>query len=155
MPSKPHKPQPRKAAASGAPAPPRVARHSGDDILPGQPSVQAPVPALAVVPPYQAPVLPPSPLKRFWLDLAERVFWTFVEGFLGALAIAGLDVPGANKLSILSKAAMAGVMAAIAVVKGLVASKAGTQESASTLPASLDPPAHPFVVPVAAAPRFT
>lgn len=58
---------------------------------------------------------------RAWIkDALERVIWTFVQGFTAAIILAdslNLEVAGA--------AAMAGLMAAIAVVKAVAGNRLG------------------------------
>lgn len=72
--------------------------------------------------------------KEFYFDLLERSGWTFVQGFAAEWIISGtFDARG------LKFGAVAG---AIAVGKALVAAKLPwtAKDTASTLPADLDPP---------------
>lgn len=55
-------------------------------------------------------------------DIAERAFWTFAEAFL-AVFVVGATI--SDTLMSGKGAAIAGVAAALAVVKGFVASRAG------------------------------
>lgn len=63
----------------------------------------------------------------FYADLAERVFWTFVQAFIAVWAVMGFDMT----LDVLKAAAIA---AAISVAKGLLATQIGDNTTASTLP---------------------
>jgi hypothetical protein len=65
--------------------------------------------------------------KKYWKDLAERCIWTFVQAFLGAWTITG-----GRKAA--ESAAIAGVAAVLAVIKGFAAHKIGDPDSASTVP---------------------
>lgn len=69
--------------------------------------------------------------KSFALDLLERALSTFAQAFLGAYAVVGAE----------KAAAAAGIAAGIAILKGLAASQVGAPDSASLLPADVDPPA--------------
>lgn len=60
-------------------------------------------------------------------DVAERAVMTFVQAFLGAFVV--------TDLSTARTAALAGAAAALAVVKGFVASKVGETGTAALLPA--------------------
>jgi hypothetical protein len=69
---------------------------------------------------------------RYALDLAERVLSTFVQAFLGALVAGGwFDIGAIGDLSIVQKAAAAGIVAVLALGKGLVAKVVGRPDSAS------------------------
>jgi hypothetical protein len=70
--------------------------------------------------------------QQFLIDLAERVFFTFVQAFLGAFVI--------TDLSTAKTAALAGVAAALAVLKGVAASMIGDRGTAALLPAGDVPP---------------
>lgn len=61
-------------------------------------------------------------MKDLVRDVAERAVWTFVQAFLGAFVV--------TDLSTAKTAALAGLAAAIAVVKGFVASQVGEQNAA-------------------------
>jgi type II secretory pathway pseudopilin PulG len=68
--------------------------------------------------------------KQWLIDVAERTFWTFVETFLSIVLVAGV----ANwDISTLRAAGLSALAAALAVVKGAIASaRAGTISPAST-----------------------
>lgn len=70
--------------------------------------------------------------RRFRWDVAERVFWTAVEG-----AIAG----GVAYAADLSAWAMFAVLILAAFLKAYVAGKVGQPNTASTLPSEKDPAA--------------
>jgi hypothetical protein len=79
-----------------------------------------------------------SRMKAIALDIAERVVWSFLEAFIGALLLS----PVIN-LSALKAAAIGGLVAALTYVKATVATlKAGTLSPASTVAAPA-PPAIP------------
>lgn len=61
-------------------------------------------------------------MKDLVRDVAERAAWTFAQAFLGAFVV--------TDLSTAKTAALAGLAAAIAVVKGFVASQVGEQNAA-------------------------
>ena len=64
--------------------------------------------------------------RRFYLDLAERVAWTFVQGFAAEwIVTAGAD---------LGSVKVAAVAAAVSVAKCLLATRVGEEDSAATLP---------------------
>ena len=64
--------------------------------------------------------------RRFWLDPAERVGWTAAQVVLAGVTVDVLDLP--------SWAAMP-TAAALAALKGPVARRVGSSDSAATLPA--------------------
>lgn len=64
-------------------------------------------------------------MKTIYKDLIERVTWTAVQAFLAAFTIGGVDNAKA--------AAIAGVAAALSVIKGFAATRVGDPESAATL----------------------
>lgn len=76
--------------------------------------------------------------KRFLLDLLERSVATFVQTFAGTLVGDGLlnnvHIPWSAKLAIAGTAGLGSVL------KSLAATQLGASDSASVLPASLDPP---------------
>lgn len=72
--------------------------------------------------------------RRFLIDAAERVAFTFLEAFAGAIVLAG-----ALDLSTAKAALIAGVTAAAAVVKSLAAKFVGRKDSAAMLPADSPP----------------
>jgi hypothetical protein len=63
--------------------------------------------------------------KRFLLDLGERVAWTALQAGLALVAVDQLDLPGW---------AIVPAGAALATLKGFVASRIGRPDSASTVP---------------------
>jgi hypothetical protein len=64
--------------------------------------------------------------KVYYLDLLERVFWTFLQGFCAFWIITG---------EVDSDTLLAGVVAGgLAVAKGVVAKAFGSHQSAATLP---------------------
>lgn len=68
----------------------------------------------------------------FVRDLIERVLATFLVTFLGALITSGwFDLHGITDVSILGKAALAGVAAVLSLAKGLAAKYVGDSDSAS------------------------
>lgn len=72
---------------------------------------------------------------RYVKDLFERVASTFVQAFLGALVAGGwFDIGAITDLSILQKAGVAGIVAVLAVIKGLVAKFIADRNSASLAP---------------------
>jgi len=73
--------------------------------------------------------------KNFYADLAERAISTYVQSFIGALLMTWGDV---IDVSTLRAAAFAAAPAALAVVKGLVASRFGDSDTASLID-SYDP----------------
>lgn len=72
----------------------------------------------------------------FYYDLLERSLWTFIQAFAGIVVVSDADMWSADAVK---AAALAG---GIAVIKGLVVSRLPwtADDSASTLPASVDPP---------------
>jgi hypothetical protein len=67
---------------------------------------------------------------RWIWDAIERVGWTFLQGGLSVVTVEMLDLP------VWAIAPFAGVLAGL---KATVARKVGNQNSASTLPISLEP----------------
>ena len=65
----------------------------------------------------------------YWKDLAERVLMTAVQAFVGAIVIT--DVADLTDQTMWTSAAMAGVAAAVSLVKGLLAKGVGLPASAS------------------------
>jgi hypothetical protein len=62
--------------------------------------------------------------RREWLlDTAERAFFTFVEAFLGLLLVSQTDIIDGFSASVLQTALASGLVSALAVVKGAVASR--------------------------------
>lgn len=75
--------------------------------------------------------------RKLLIDIAERALWTFVQAFLAVFAVTGaLDVDFASA----KKAAIAGVAAVLAVLKGFAASRIGSDNTAATLPREKDTP---------------
>lgn len=76
------------------------------------------------------------PTRPYWRDVAERVVATFLLTFLG-LYIPSLNPDGMGGLerltdmSVASKCALAGTVAVLSLVKGLLASQVGQPDSAS------------------------
>jgi hypothetical protein len=68
--------------------------------------------------------------RELVLDLAERVVWTALQGFLGAVSAEAL-VGGDG--DVVRAGLVAAVAAVLSLVKGLVASRVG-DGSAATLP---------------------
>lgn len=68
---------------------------------------------------------------RFIRDLVERVGSTYLQAFLGLLLASGFGVDGVLDLSVLRRAAIAAIPAALSLIKGLVARTVGDKESAS------------------------
>jgi len=64
--------------------------------------------------------------RTFLLDAAERVFWTYVQAFLGLLLVSGV-----TDLDALQAAAVAAVPAALAALKAIIATRFGDPESAA------------------------
>lgn len=105
------------------------------DLSTAEAAAFAAIPATASALVAALPVVPQD--LPFWLDLVWRTVRTFAVGFLGyvaAVPVFTLDP------SLLEAAAVAGGMAALAVAKGLLASKIGQPSSAALLPARYDPP---------------
>lgn len=65
----------------------------------------------------------------FARDLAERVFWTFIQGFLAPLTVT-MIVGG--DITALRAALYGGAAAVLSLLKGVAASKVGTPGTAST-----------------------
>ena len=61
-------------------------------------------------------------MKDLVRDVAERAAWTFAQAFLGAFVV--------TDLSTAKTAALAGLAAAVAVLKGFVASQVGERNAA-------------------------
>lgn len=77
--------------------------------------------------------------RRFRWDVAERTFWTAVEGGVaGGLTYAG-DLPAWMMFPLLILAAFA---------KSYIAGRIGQRHTASTLPREKDPAALPPIAPV-------
>jgi len=73
---------------------------------------------------------------RYARDLAERVIWTFLQSFAGALVTGGVldGVSGVADITGWQAAGLAGVAAVISLIKGLAAKFVGRADSASTAP---------------------
>lgn len=78
----------------------------------------------------------PIRTKALYLrDLAERIVSTFVVAFLGALVAGGwFDLAHIRDASAVQDAALAGVAAALSLVKGLAAKWVSNRDSASLAP---------------------
>jgi hypothetical protein len=86
--------------------------------------------------------------KRYLASLAERVVATFVLAGLGALDVTGTDSPATvsqllQALAWNEKAMVAGTIAVLSLLKGIVARWAGNHNTPSLLPDSLDPATPP------------
>lgn len=64
--------------------------------------------------------------KQLILDIAERTLWTALQAGVGYLSVIAVGLPPSYGFLVAS---------ALAVLKGLIASKVGSSDSASTLPA--------------------
>lgn len=73
---------------------------------------------------------------KFFFDLLERAFFTYVEAFLGLLIATGTDVVDLSKAKV---AAVAAIPAGLAVVKAGLSSMVGRPGTASALPAGSEP----------------
>lgn len=62
--------------------------------------------------------------KEFWIDVAERAFWTGVQAGIAALIVVFTDIDWQYGVPIAS---------ALAVLKGEIARHVGDPESAATL----------------------
>lgn len=70
--------------------------------------------------------------RRLLLDVAERASLTFVQAFLSVWVVSSwADL---TDVGLAQRAAVAGVAAALAVVKGVAASRVGDPASAALLP---------------------
>ena len=69
--------------------------------------------------------------KRYIRDLVERVASTFAQAFIGQLLLSLLSVGGVVDFSTLKKAGIAGAIAVLSLVKGLLARGVGDENSAS------------------------
>lgn len=69
--------------------------------------------------------------NRFVRDIAERVASTYVQAFLGLLLASGFGVDGVLDLSVVVKAGVAALPAALSLIKGMLARAVGDSESAS------------------------
>jgi hypothetical protein len=77
-------------------------------------------------------------IRNAYIDLMYRVTRTYAVTFIGLLVAI---VPFRLSYSILAAAGAAAVPAALAVIKGFIASRFGDQTTAATLPARLEVPA--------------
>lgn len=76
-----------------------------------------------------------TPMNRvLFYDVLERLVWTFIQAFLGAWTVT--SVADVTDGGVAMSAAMAGVAAAVSLLKSLAASRVGGF-GAATLPASL------------------
>jgi hypothetical protein len=78
--------------------------------------------------------------NRFIRDLVERVASTYVQAFLGLLLASGFGVDGVLDLSLVVKAGIAALPAALSLAKGLLARSVGDKESASLAPTTITTP---------------
>lgn len=79
-----------------------------------------------------------TPIKTgttYLRDLVERILSTFVQAFLGGL-VAGnwFDVAHIRDLSVVETAGVAGLIAVLSLIKGLVAKFVADRDSASLAP---------------------
>lgn len=72
-------------------------------------------------------------MKRYFVDLAERVAAAAAEGFLAVVIASGAGVFHASTWE---AAAAAGINAGLAIVKGVAAGQIGDRRSAAMLPAA-------------------
>ncbi len=70
--------------------------------------------------------------RQLLLDVAERATLTFVQAFLGVWLVA--DWADLTDVHLAQRAAVAGIAAALAVVKGFAAARVGDPGTASLLP---------------------
>lgn len=83
-------------------------------------------------------------MRTFVIDLVERVVWTYVEAFCALLLLSwGANVIGGQvsaiaDWSIVTKAAIGAVAAAVAVIKNVAAGFLGNPDSAATVPRRVD-----------------
>lgn len=70
--------------------------------------------------------------RRLLLDVAERATLTFVQAFLSVWLVA--DWADLTDVRLAQRAAVAGIAAALAVVKGFAAARVGDPGTASLLP---------------------
>lgn len=83
-------------------------------------------------------------MRTFVVDLVERVVWTYIEAFCGLLLISwAADAVGGQAAnvadwSLVTKAALAAVPAAVAVIKNIAAGFLGNPDSAATVPRRVD-----------------
>lgn len=70
--------------------------------------------------------------RRLLLDVAERATLTFVQAFLSVWLVA--DWADLTDVHLAQRAAVAGIAAALAVVKGFAAARVGNPGTASLLP---------------------
>lgn len=98
--------------------------------------------------------------RRYWLDVGERVGWTFLAAFgaiwLGPVIADSSDgalqpetVAQLVDLAVLQKAALAGLAAVITAGKAIAFGFFGNEETASSLPTPLDPATPPVDGPAA------
>ena len=91
----------------------------------------------------------PAQRRRYWIDLVERVVWTFIEAFVAVVIASGIfeqnhfDLSKTDLMSLAAKAALAGIAAVLALVKGLGAKFIGARNTAATLPPYEDTPLPP------------
>lgn len=64
-----------------------------------------------------------------WKNLAERAFWTFVEGFIGALMLPSTVIDADAWKSVLIASALAGISAVKTLVLDVVKRNAITEKS--------------------------
>lgn len=107
---------------------------SAIDVSTGQAAALAAIPAALTIVMNGLPGVPVG--LPFYVDLTFRVLRTYVAGFLGFL----VAMPTFRlSYSILQAAAAGALPAALAILKGGLASQVGDPASAALLPASVDP----------------
>lgn len=74
--------------------------------------------------------------RRLLVDVAERATLTFVQAFLGVWLVA--DWADLTDVGLAQRAAVAGIAAALAVLKGFAAARVGDPDTASLLPRRTD-----------------
>jgi hypothetical protein len=73
-------------------------------------------------------------MPKYLIDLAERTGATYLEAVIGLLLVGPI-----TGLSVVQAAAVAGIPAGLAVVKGALAAFLGRPDTAALLPAAADP----------------
>lgn len=92
----------------------------------------------------QQPVSKPpmSAKEKYLLSVGERVLSTFVQAFLGVVLVSAWFTNGGlgeSRVSILDKAAVAGVAAVLSLIKNLAGGFVGNSATPSWLPQAADP----------------
>ena len=71
---------------------------------------------------------------KYWIDTAERVVATFVEAFLGVWLVAIVNGTPITDKNAVYAAGVSGIIAALSLVKSLIARFVGSNDSAAFLP---------------------